>query len=192
MKLNLITRDTIKAQLGLTGDATYDSDIDATIPIVSNDIRRILNCNFDEYRTATITNGSNQMTSWEGPNDSAHYYYNRSDFMMGQVIYSPAIPDDTYITTYDRDTGIYTLSNSATADGDYFYKTLTIGQWNAVSKMVFYRISKLTTTDVNNQQLVQISYGNVSKTFSEKEINKRFDYPQVLIDDLGKPFAKTG
>lgn len=190
MKLDLITLATIKSQLGIC-DNSYDDSIAIWIPIVSNDVRRILNCNFDSYITATITSGSDEMTAWGGTYTTSHNYY-KSSYTMGQVIYSPAFPDDTYIEVYDPDSGKYTLNQAATSDGTYFYKTIQISQWSTISKMVFYKISKVSTDAASEKSLSQISYGNVSKTFSEKEINKKFDYPQFLIEDLGKGFAKIG
>ena len=101
MKLNLITLATVKTQLGLA-DTTYDAAITAMIPIVSNDVRRILNCNYDYHVVATITSGSAEVTM-------------KSGFVVGQVVSSSSIPDDTYLTNYDYETGVYTMSADATA-----------------------------------------------------------------------------
>ncbi len=53
MQLNLITLATVKTQLGI-GDGTYDAEITAMIPIVSNDVRRILNTNYNDYISALL------------------------------------------------------------------------------------------------------------------------------------------
>ena len=177
MKLNLITLATVKTQLGIS-DTTYDADITAMIPIVSADIRRILNCQFDDYVTVTTTTDSTDFESGVL-------------FKMGQVISGTGITDDTYIESYDAATNTYTMNQAATADGTFFYPTVTIAQWPAISKMIFYKIGKQTTTSATGQQLHSISYGNVSKTFSENEINKQYDYPKIYLDDLGIPFVRT-
>ncbi len=132
MILNLITLATVKTQLGIA-DGTYDASITAMIPIVSNDIRRILNTNYDKYETAVITDTSNEMTVSQGAFPD-YYFDPQSVFVMGQVVYSPALPEDTYIQSLDPLTSIYTLSATATDDGTYLYPTLNIGQWPAVAR----------------------------------------------------------
>jgi hypothetical protein len=188
MILNLITLATVKTQLGIS-DTTYDASITAMIPIVSNDVRRILNCNFDDYTQTTITSGSAEIELSE---NSFNYNEPSSRFMMGQVIYSPGVPADTYIQSFDPDTSIYTLSTSATAAGTYFYPTVMISQWPAISKMIFYKISKQTTGAATERLYNSIAYGNVRKDFADGEVNKKYDYPQTLINDLGTPFARVG
>jgi hypothetical protein len=162
------------------------------IPIVSNDVRRILNTNFDEYTWAIITSGSAEITvGYNYPDASQNNVYTPR-FTMGQVIYNENIPDDTYIQSYDPDTAKYTMSANATGSDNYLYPTLVIAQWPAVSKMIWYRIGKLTITSVSEQKYKSIRYGDVSKTFADSEINSKYDYPQTLINDLGTPYAKTG
>jgi len=178
MKLNLITLATVKTQLGLA-DTTYDAAITAMIPIVSNDVRRILNCNYDYHVVATITSGSAEVTM-------------KSGFVVGQVVSSSSIPDDTYLTNYDYETGVYTMSADATASGTYLYPTIENGMFPAISKMIFYKIGKAVTGSATSQKLKSISYGNVSKSFAESEINKKFDYPQIYINELGTSFQKVG
>jgi hypothetical protein len=188
MILNLITLDTIKDQLGIS-DGTYDSALTAIIPQVSNDIRRILNNNFDFYIPATLTSGSNVCSLYLGTQNE--YYSGKIPLQLGQVIYHPNLPLDTYIVSYDPEQAEYTLSASATGDGEYIYLGLEIGQWSAVSKMALYRVNNKSTSVVDEKKIKTIRYGNVSKTFSDDEINKQFDYPQVFLNDLGKPNMKV-
>ena len=188
MQLNLITLATVKTQLGI-GDTTYDSAITAMIPIVSNDVRRILNTNYDTYILATITNSSTDVTIG---GDDFNDYIQRPLFNMGQVISGTGIPDDTYFTNYDPDTATYTISQSATAAGTYFYPTIQISQWPAISKMIFYKVTKQSTDSATERLYSSITYGNVSKSFGDQQINSQYDYPQVILNDLGKPFARVG
>ena len=181
MQLNLITLATVKLHLGLTS-STYDGQINAMIPIVSGDVRRILNNNFDRYVQATITDDATTLTF--GVDNFYSYEYFRPPLPMGQVVYSPSIPADTYLSSYDPDTGIYTMSAAATADGDYVYPTLNVSQWPAVSKMIWYRISTQTTTDAGTRAVASESFGPVSKTYADSEINRKWNYPQLLIDSL--------
>lgn len=177
MNLNLITLATVRTYLGIT-TTEYDLQITNMIPIVSSDVRRILNCNFNNYKYVVLTSGSSTFQS-------------DLDFAMGQVIQSPVLPDETYITAFDPNTSTYTINQAATSDGTYFYPTIMIAQWPVISKMIFYKISKQSTDSATERIYQQITYGNVSKTFSMGEINKKYDYPQTLIDDLGTPFART-
>lgn len=178
----------VKGQLGISA-STYDTGIDTFIPIVSSDVRRILNNSFDKYILATFTSGSteinfgliNQIFYEEGD-----YFPPR--FQLGQVIQGTGIPDDTYLSSIDPVSAIYTMSAAATADGDYVVPTINVYQWPVISKMIWYRYIKQNTTDVSAEKLSSISYGPVSKSFADSEINKKWNYPQILIDDLGSPF----
>lgn len=191
MTLNLITLANVKIELGLSV-TTYDVAITAMIPKVSSDVRRILNTGFSDYHYASFVSGVAEIKLA----DVSNYFREVNSiipiFRMGQVVYHPNIPADTYLTGYDPDTEIYTLSAAPTGDGDYIYATLNIAQWAAISKMIWYRIQHLVTTDTETKAVSSESYGPVSVTYTDKEINKQWNYPQVLIDDLGIPFARIG
>lgn len=189
MTLNLITLDTVKTQLGIS-DATYDAAITSRIPLVSSDVRRILNTNFDCYTPASFNSGSNKIVFDLGT--SNYYVDTPPPFALGQVVHNPNIPDDTYLTNYDPKTGKYTMSSSATGEDNYVYPTLTVAQWQAFSQMIWYKISTNTQSDATKRNVKSYSYGVVSKSFADSEINKQWNYPQTLIDDLGKPFMKVG
>lgn len=178
MKLNLITLETVKQQLGISV-TTYDDQINAMIPIVSADVRRILNTNYSDYESVTITSGSAE-------------FITNTEYIMGQVLSGTGIPDDTYILSYDINTATYTMSANATAAGTLIYPTVLIAQWPTISKMIFYKIDKQDISSATDQQLKSVAYGPVKKEFSDSEINKKYDYPQIYIDDLGTPFARVG
>lgn len=179
MILNLISLSTVKSQLGITA-STYDSALTALIPIVSDDVRRILNNRYDKYYAATITAGLASMT-----------WASLCPMKLGTVVYSPALPADTYVKEYDPVTGVHTLSATATASATYIYPTITIAQWPTISKMIWYRYKSQNVNSVDIKGVSSESYGPVSVSYSEKEINKKYNYPQVLIDDLGTPYART-
>lgn len=191
MKLDIITLATVKTQLGISG-TDDDASITAMIPIVSSDVRRILNNNFDQYVVASFSSAAATIDIDYNVSHRYDPYQAVQVFSLGQVIYHPNIPDDTYIQSYNPLTGLYTLSETPTDSGDYIYPTLTIAQWSAVSKMIWYRIGKLVKTDVDDKKVSSESYGPVSKQYSESEINRRWNYPQALIDDLGTPYARIG
>lgn len=190
--LNLITLANCKLQLGIpTANTLYDANITAMIPFVSSDVRRIINNSYNTYVPATFTSGSKSIYfgdySW--PTFPGQYPIK---YDLGQVVYAPGIPADTYLYSYDPTTGNYTLSETPTASGTYVYPTVRISMFPAIAKMIWYRVSKMTTTDASSKLVQSENYGPVSITYSQKEINSQYNYPQILIDDLGTPYAQVG
>lgn len=188
MILNLISLANVKLNLGIA-TTTYDAQITAMIPLVSSDIRRMLNCSFDKYISAQFSSGSSSILI------SNNKYYDISSkppYDLGQVIYHPSIPADTYLLSYDPKTNYYTMSANATGTGDYIIPSVTIAQFPTISKMVWYKIGKINTTTSIASGVSSETYGPVSITYAESEINKIYDYPNTLINDLGIPFASIG
>ena len=194
MIINLITLATVKTQLGIT-DGSFDAELTALIPIVSNDVRRILNNNYDiryiaafNSSAATIDFGVNV----GGFHNPPFHLDNKPPFRLGQVVYHPDIAEDTYLSAYNPITGLYTITNTPTDTGDYIYPTVEISQWPAISKMIWYKKTKQTTTSAMAEILKAYTIGPVSKTYADSEINSQYDYPQALINDLGPANAKVG
>lgn len=181
MTLNLISLASVKIELGLAV-TTYDTAITAMIPKVSADVRQILNNNFDKYYTCAFTTESTTLT----------LVYANPIIPMGTTVYHPNLPADTYITGWNPATGSYTLSATPTDTGDYIFPGLQIGAFSAVSKMIWYRIQGLNITDYNNKDVQAETYGKISKTYASSEINKKWNYPQALLNDLGTPIARVG
>ena len=177
MTINLISLSTVKTQLGIS-DTTYDSALTALLPIVSADVRRIMNTEYNVFSYADIDSGETSFTA-------------DIDFEMGDVIVASNVTTDTYVSGYNELTGAYTLSAAASDDDTSLVKTINIRQWPAISKMIWYRYSKQSTTAASEKNVQSKSYGPVSLTYSASEINGQYDYPQKLIDDLGTPFAKV-
>ncbi len=191
MILNLITLASVKTQLGLSA-STYDTQISAMIPIVSSDIRRILNFNYDEYVTAAFDESADTI-NFGVP---AVYYQTQSSvydlpFPLGQVVYHPNIPVDTYLESYDPDTNYYTLSGTPTDSGLYVYPSVQLSNFPTISKMIWYRISLLDTDSASDKNIQSERHGPVSYTYAANEINSQYNYPQTLIDDLGPGYASV-
>ena len=187
MIINLITLATVKTYLGIT-DTSSDAAITAMIPIVSSDVRRILNTNYDSYVVGSFDTDSTTF--------SVNYRIGKSGYrvpcdilQVGTVVYNANLPDDTYISGYDPVTGNYTLSATPDDEGTYVYPHLVIGQWPTVSKMIQYRIDETNTT-VCDDNVQSKTMGPVSVTY--RVINKTYNYPQELINDLGTPYASVG
>lgn len=193
MVLNLISLSTVKTQLGIA-TTTYDAQITAMIPIVSSDIRRMLNNGYDKYVMAvfstadkTIAFAFNTLT-YQDP----LYMKAMQQFPMGQVLYHPNLPADTYIDSFDPLTGIFTMSATPTGSGTYVYPSVNISMFPAISKMIWYKIGKMNTTDSIAKGIQSETYGPVSITYSDAEINSQYDYPNTLLKDLGIAFARVG
>lgn len=192
MNLNLITRATVKTQLGIT-TSDYDSKIDAMIPVVSADVRRITGNEFNRYCLAVFSSSADTidfgLVSLMRELDPRAM---EPMLNLGTVLTHDHLPADTYLESYNPVTNLFTLSATPTGTGDYVYPTVNISQWPAISKMIFYRITKQTTASASEVNYQSISYGPVSKSFAQSEINKKWNYPQILIDDLGPLYAEVG
>ena len=192
MQINLISKDTVKTQLGLS-DTTYDASITAILPVVSSDVRRILNQDFSKYVLAVFSSSAATIDFGVVRQQRQNIYETKTiSYPLGQVVYHPNIPEDTYLTSFNPSTGLYTMSATPTDSGDYVYPTIFVSQWPTISKMIWYRIETQGTADAKGESLSSVSYGPVSKSYSDKEINKQYNYPQHLIDDLGTPYARIG
>lgn len=193
MILNLISLSTVKRHLGIAS-TTYDAQITAMIPIVSGDIRRILNNRFDKYVMAVFSSSDSTLSFASDGNIVSTPEYNRimNMFPLGTVVYHSNLPADTYLQSFDPQTGIFTLSATPTGSGIYVYPSINISQFPTISKMIWYKVSKMNTTDSIASGVQSESYGPVSITYSDREINKKWDYPNQLIDDLGEPYARIG
>lgn len=196
MTINLMSKDRVKIELGISS-TDYDTSITAMIPVVSSHVRQILNNNYNKYVSASFDETSTDIDLLIGGIDSfllgdGTVNFQGSTFPIGQVVTHPNLPVDTYITAYDPDTGLHTLSNTPDDAGEYVYPTITIGMWSPIAKMIWYRIQGLNITDYNNKDVSAETYGKISKTYAASEINKKWNYPQALLNDLGTPIAKVG
>jgi hypothetical protein len=177
----MISLSKVKELLGIT-TTTYDTQITALLPVVKADVKRILNHNFHERIWATIVEGESDFVYAERPLDNS--------IEFGRVIEGTGIPDDTYITDYDSDEDVAYCNNSFNDSTDRIYTSISIAQWQAIAKMVWFRIQGTSTKVKEN--LSAKSIGDVSVTFDTTRMNKLYGYPQSIIDDLGTPYQRVG
>ena len=177
----MISLSKVKEMLGLNV-TTYDTQITALLPIVKADVKRILNHNFHERIWATIVEGESDFVYAQRPLDNP--------IEFGRVIEGIGIPDDTYITDYDSDEDVAYCNNSFNDSTDRIYTSISISQWQAIAKMVWFRIQGTSTKVKEN--LSAKSIGDVSVTFDTTRMNKLYGYPQSIIDDLGTPYQRVG
>lgn len=180
----MITLAIVKSMLGIA-TTTYDTQINAFLPIVQSDVRRILNNRFDEKIDCTFASGATRISGLE-------YLHLDNRLEVGRVVTHANIPEGTYITAYDHETGIATISETTTGAGSYIYTSVLIAQWQAIARMIWYRISKATTSYGVDANIESKSIGDVSVSFDVSKINKTYGYPQSIIDDLGTPYQRIG
>lgn len=201
--MNLITLDTCKALLNVSS-TEYDSIFEMMIPIVSADVRRILNNDFNEPVDCDITSGSNVIENIYDVNatyDSlpSEKRFARYGFLndvklnnglnIGRVIVSDSFPDGTYITAYDEYNAQVTVSNEATSDGDQLITSVSIAMLPTIAKMVWYKVGQINTNAIT-PEVASKSMGGVSVSYVTN-VNKKWGYPQQLINDLGTPIARV-
>jgi len=182
-KLNLISLATVKSQLGITV-STGDTALTNAIPMVSADIRRILNTGYNRYASCTCSIGSDQLLI---------SYYNGFELEVGTVIQCDGFADDTYVIAIDETTGYHTMSSNCIADATILYPTINVYQWLTIAKMIWYKVSKSNTIGIAKERGISSeSFGPISLSYSNKDINNKYQYPSSLIDDLGTPNACVG
>jgi len=178
MNINLITLAAVKTHLGLTS-TTYDAQITAYLPIVSSDVRRILNEDFRRLLGATYSGGSTIL-------------FIGGDVATGQIVTGDGLGDMNYISAYDPWNGTYTLSAAPTASGSWLTPSIMLAQVPTIAKMVWYKISSANVESAGAEKLSSVSYGPVSKVYAPSEINNEFGYPYSLVSDLGYVNARVG
>jgi len=176
----MISEAKVKELLGLT-DYIYDNDITLLLPLVKADVRRIMNHNYKERTLTTITAGATTFLAT----------YNNFDhpFIYGRVLEGTGVAPDTYVLDYDEQFYRVTVNNAFTASTDRIYNSISISQWMAIARMVWWRIQKVRG-NVADIQVASKSMGPVSITYDTGKMNKTYGYPQVIIDDLGTPYQR--
>ncbi len=169
--LNLISLTKVKTLLGIEG-TDFDNKLDEFIPIVSADVRRILNDPMDKTYRGKVY---------------GKFLQTDKKLDLGRVVKSQQLPADTYVEGHSKFG--YVLSNNATDEDSEFVPTINISQWQAIARMVFYRVGNAKPV-VAGEKVQSKSIGPVSMTFSV-DVNRKWNYPQELIDDLGYPRLRT-
>jgi len=171
--LNLMSLEKVKALLGIVG-TDHDAELEMFIPIVSADVRRILNDPMDRWTAGKVASGKDILKT-------------TAQLALGAVLYSPNLKADTYVKSVKSDG--YILSAKATDDVDEFVATITIAQWQAIARMVFYRAGNAQPV-VAGDKVQSKAIGPVSVSYS-LDVNRRWNYPQELLDDLGYPRLRS-
>lgn len=182
--LNIITTD-------------YDAQLAMLLPMVENDVRRILNNQFNEKVDCEFESGSTTITNlWNlrSAQSDRHFQHSQGKLTnpveIGRILQHPNIPEETYITAYDDENGIATISQATTGAGDYVITSITYGMLIPIAKMCGFKMNGMTT-NVCNGELASKSMLGVSVSYVQ-HIDKRWGYPMDILRDLGTPIQRVG
>lgn len=192
----MIKLETIKMLLNIT-TADYDAQLTLLLPMVENDVRRILNNQFNERVDCEFENGSTTISNiWNLRSSQTGSYFQYASSKLtnpieiGRILQHPNIPEETYITAYDEKNGIATISQATTGEGDYVITSITYGMLIPIAKMCGFKMNGMTT-NVCGGELASKSMGTVSVSYVQ-HIDKRWGYPMDILRDLGTPIQRVG
>ena len=180
----MITLATVKTLLNIT-TTDYDARLTLLMPMMENDVRRILNNQFNERVDCEFENGSTTISNiWNLRSRLTN------PVEIGRILQHPNIPEETYITAYDEENGIATISQATTGAGDYVITSITYGMLIPIAKMCGFKMGGMTT-NVCGGELASKSMGTVSVSYVQ-HIDKRWGYPMDILRDLGTPIQRVG
>lgn len=180
----MITLATVKTLLNIT-TTDYDAQLTLLIPMVENDVRRILNNQFNEKVDCTFENGSTTITNLWNLRPKL-----TNPVEIGRVLEHPSIPEETYITAYDEENGIATISQATTGDGDYVISSINYGMFIPIAKMAGFKLNGMSR-QVCDGEIASKTIGPVSVSYVQ-HIDKRWGYPMDILRDLGTPIQRVG
>jgi len=180
----MITLATIKTLLNIT-TTDYDAQLTLLMPMVENDVRRILNNQFNEKVDCTFENGSTTITNlWNLRSKLTN------PIEIGRILQHPNIPEETYITAYDEENGIATISQATTGEGDYVISSINYGMFIPIAKMAGFKLNGMSR-QVCDGEIASKTIGPVSVSYVQ-HIDKRWGYPMDILRDLGTPIQRVG
>ena len=180
----MITLATIKTLLNIT-TTDYDARLTLLLPMVENDVRRILNNQFNEKVDCTFENGSTTISNIWNLRPKL-----TNPVEIGRVLEHPSIPEETYITAYDEENGIATISQATTGDGDYVISSINYGMFIPIAKMAGFKLNGMSR-QVCDGEIASKTIGPVSVSYVQ-HIDKRWGYPMDILRDLGTPIQRVG
>ena len=182
----MITLATVKTLLNIT-TSDYDAQLNLLIPMVENDVRRILNNQFNEKVDCTFESGSTTITNLQYTTVVKRL---TNPIEIGRVVTHPNIPDETYITAYDKENGIATLSQATTGEGAYVISSITYGMFIPIAKMAGFKLNGMTK-NVCDGEIASKTIGPVSVSYVQ-HVDKKWGYPIDILRDLGTPIQRVG
>lgn len=199
--MRVITRDQVKAQLGIT-DSSLDASIDLKLPIIDAKVKQISNNKFNFQINANLTSGSDIATisslglptsNWRWKFDDIEEY-----IYIGDQIEGDGIPADSYISELYYNGSYVTLNNiqytvpaiklSANAiEGGIkeLFVGINIGYHDIIAKGVQYLITG-TSQSLPQNRLKSKSLPPLSVTYADSTVNKTYGMPNWFVEALPK------
>jgi hypothetical protein len=192
----MITLATVKTLLNIT-TTDYDAQLNMLMPMVENDVRRILNNQFNERVDCEFESGSTTISNiWNLRSSQTDRYFQYTSSKLtnpveiGRILQHPNIPEETYITAYDEENGIATISQATTGAGDYVITSITYGMLIPIAKMCGFKLNGMSR-QVCDGEIASKTIGPVSVSYVQ-HIDKRWGYPMDILRDLGTPIQRVG
>jgi hypothetical protein len=194
----MLKLETVKTLLNIT-TTDYDAQLNMLLPMVENDVRRILNNQFNEKVDCTFENGSTTISNlWNLRSAQTDRYFQHpytpsrltNPVEIGRILQHPNIPEETYITAYDEENGIATISHATTGAGDYVITSITYGMLIPIAKMCGFKLNGMSR-QVCDGELASKSMGTVSVSYVQ-HVDKKWGYPMDILRDLGTPIQRVG
>jgi len=197
----MITLATVKTLLNIP-TTDYDAQLTMLIPMVENDVRRILNNQFNEKVDCEFESGSTTITNiWNLKSTYNERYFQYATGVqrlinpieIGRILTHPNIPNETYIIDYDELDGIVTLSQETTGEGIYVIPSVTYGMLIPIAKMLGFKLSGMSVSFKNTcyGEIASKTIGPVSISYVQ-HVDKKWGYPIDILRDLGTPVQRVG
>jgi hypothetical protein len=191
----MITLATIKTLLNIT-TTDYDAQLTLLIPMVENDVRRILNNQFNEKVDCSFESGSTTISNiWNLKSAYNERYFGvgkklTNPIEIGRILTHPNIPEETYITAYYEEEGIATISQATTGEGVYVISSINYGMFVPIARMLGYKLNGMTK-QVCDGEIASKTIGPVSVSYVQ-HVDKKWGYPIDILRDLGTPIQRVG
>jgi hypothetical protein len=195
--MRVITRDQVKAQLGIL-DNSLDTQIDAKLPIIDAKVKQISGNNFNMQISATLISGSKIATITSVNNSINQYtlediqeFVNVADQIEGDGITAESYIEELYYNgSYVTLSGTqYTvpaikINQVATLDGlQELFIGINIGYHDIIAKGVQYLITG-TSTALPQNRLKSKSLPPLSVTYADSTVNKTYGMPNWFVEAL--------
>ena len=205
--MQVITRDQVKAQLGIT-DSSYDTQIDAKLPIIDAKVKAICNNNFNYRFAADFTDTETTLNAYalyktkdqypSGINNRTIVRDVSKDLQVGMQISGTGIASGTYITNIYKsgsldvfdvtlDNVYCELSDAVTSDGSGVIVTggISIAYHDVIAKGVMYMI-RGTSTTVSDSAWSSRSIGgaSVSRSAADSALESQYGMPAWFVKAL--------
>ena len=191
--------ETAKTLLNIT-TTDYDAQLNMLLPMVENDVRRILNNQFNEKVDCEFGLGSTTIANlWNLRSAQADRYFQYTTSKLtnpveiGRILQHPNIPEETYITAYDEENGVATISQTTTGSGTYVISSINYGMLIPIAKMLGFKLAGMSASfnstcfgEVASKTMLGVSVSYV------QHIDKKWGYPMDIIRDLGTPIQRVG